>query len=253
MTSQDDPTQFSILSHKFEGKLGINIYENLTLGVGSGYTQTEVGYGSYEGFPQYIDFYTQQRLRRGTLFRPLQGFLLYDTQTPQLAPQSGNLLQVTYEQNQKQNDEPDYAKLQAIAQRIQPISGQSLVSVFRIRHERVWGGDLPFFGQARLGGMSTLRSYRSGRYTDFASILYAVEPRWVFWRPGDWAERLEFHVAAEAGRVYNSGTITTLYDQLHMSWVTGLTIVLDSGVPLRLDVGAGPEGTQAYLHLFYPF
>jgi hypothetical protein len=253
MTSLLDPTQYSILSHRAEGKVGVRVLDSLILGVSGAWVHTEVGSGNREDHPQLVNFYTSDRLRRGTALRPLGAFLIYDDQDSDAAPLRGSELLFLYEKNQQTGDEPEYTRVFTTAKHTLPLVDSELVSVFRIHHERVWGGDMPFFGRAKLGGPTNLRSFSRGRFTDFSSILYGVEPRWVFWRPGDYFERMELSTGVEAGRVFSDGTITTLYDQLHVSWVGGLTFVLKSGIPLRLDVAAGPEGTLGYLHLFYPF
>ncbi|MGE3974880.1 MAG: BamA/TamA family outer membrane protein [Bdellovibrionales bacterium] len=250
-TSRDDPTQYSLLRHLLRARAGFYVFDNTIIGVGGAYEQTEIGSGNLEETRQFGHTYPSAPHRDGTIFRPIEVFLLYDTQASDFAPTQGSLFEFSYSQNLHQHAEPEFMRYLAQAQHILPLG--NLSTSFLIRHERVWGGDTPFFGQARLGGESYLRSFKPGRYTDFASILYGVEPRWIFWRPGGALERLELSAGVEAGRVYNDGTLTILYDQLHISWIGGLTAVWSSGIPMRLDVASGPEGTLSYLHLFYPF
>jgi len=249
-----DPAQYTQLSQKLDGKFGLNIFENFVIGALATYNKTEIGDGNREDSTQFLSRYESSApYPRGAISRSLGAFMLYNSQEPEFAPQSGTNAMASYEASiSNASDEPKYQRIQAKAVHVQPIVEEELLVVGRVQHERLWG-DAPFYSQARLGGMHTLRSYKGGRFTDMSSILYGVEPRWVFWRPESSFTRVELSGGIEAGRVYNTGTAATWYDQLNTSYVVGLTGILKPGIPLRMDWASGIEGNQFYLHLFYPF
>ena len=147
---------------------------------------------------------------------------------------------------------PDISKAALDATHYFPIFDKDFLVVARGSWYRTWGGDNPFYSQSRFGGVDTLRGYRDGRWTDFASVLYGTEARWAFYEGSGWFSRWELSGGYEIGRVYNDGAINVLFDELRPSYVAGLTAVLTDGVPVRVDVASSPEGLQFYLHLLCP-
>jgi outer membrane protein assembly factor BamA len=249
-SSLDAPSQYSLRSFNYDLRLGFDVTEHSVLGVGYGESRVGVGRGERLEEPQYLDRYSDRKFVNGNDQSFFKAFAMFDDQEPEFAPQSGTKALLEYDLGL--NDKPEMSRVLASAARVFPLS-EGLLLVGRGRFERVWGGDNPFYSQSRLGGSNTQRGYRAGRWTDFASVLYGAELRWVFWQPGGWMQRMELSAGYEVGRVFNNGAMNVLWDELRPSYVVGLTAVLPQGVPLRLDVAQSPEGTQFYVHLLYPF
>jgi outer membrane protein assembly factor BamA len=247
----ESPAQYGLQSAGGEVKVGVNVFEGAVVGVGAGTLRTSVGRGERENEPQFVDVYRGRPYVDGTYQNLYKIFALYDTQTPMLAPTSGTKALVQYEAGP--DTAPEVERLLAQVSHLVPLPGENFVLALRARHERVWGGDNPFYNQARLGGMNTLRGYRSSRWTDSASILYGAEGRWRFWEPNGAVQRLELNLGYDTGRVYNEGAVDVLFEDLRPDYVAGLTFVFRQGIPLRLDFAHSPEGDQFYLHLLYPF
>ncbi len=251
-SSLSGPSQYSMESLASELKVGVNIIEAVVAGIGFSNNDTSIGQGDRVIEPQYVDQYSSARFVNGSYQNFYKIFAMYDTQAPEFVPVSGTKVLVQYEQT-PEDITPAAQKVLAQASHILAVSDGELWLVLRARHERVWGGDNPFYAQSRLGGKDTLRGYAINRWTDSASILYGTEGRWNFWQPGGWFERMELNLGYEVGRVYNNGAINVLMDELRPSYVIGLTGVLTQGVPVRADFAFGPEGMQFYMHLLYPF
>lgn len=253
-SSLENPSQFSQVTLRYDVKLGINVYENTVIGAGYGNNETSIGRGERAEEVQFLDRYVDRPFPTGATIKTLQLFAMYDSQEPELAPSAGTKAQILYEQNaSKGAGEPEHQHLLISAAHIFQLTGEDLLLLARTRHERAWGGDTPFYAQARLGGSNTLRGYKGGRWTDSASILYGTELRWAFVKTSGWFQRWELNFAFETGRVYNNGAVNVLWDQLRPTYVVGLSPVLTQGVPIRLDVAWSPEGTHSYFHLLYPF
>jgi len=250
-TSLVGPSQYSMQSLSYEIKLGYNVTDQIVAGLGYGVSQVAVRRGSREDSVQYVDRYSDRPFVNGSDQRLLKLFAMYDDQDSEFAPESGTKAIFQYEMGHESR--PEISKLMGSAVHIFQITGDTLLGVARARFQRTWGGDNPFYSQSRLGGRDTLRGYKNGRWTDSASVLYGAEARWKFWQIGGWLQRMELSFAYETGRVFNNGAINVLWDELRPNQVIGLTGVLSSGIPVRLDVAQSPEGYEFYFHLLYPF
>jgi len=246
------PTQYSVLDTIYSLKMGIEVVSNVIAGLTYAQNTLTIGRGPDNGTPNYLDQYSPTLQFNATTMKTIGGFVSYKTFAPEYAPDSGRNVQFSYEHSTPYApNEPQFDRMNLSYTEIFGVGDFRLLP--RFVHERVWGGDLPFFMQARIGGKNSVRAYPFGRFSDFASVLYGGEARYPLFQPGGFIQKVEVSFGLETGRVYNSGTIGTLVDQLHTGYDYGLTAVIAGGIPLRFDDAVGPEGNQIYMHLFYPF
>lgn len=251
LSSLEGPSQYSMKTTAYDFKLGFNMTEHSVIGVGYGASDVSVGRGSRTEETQYVDRYVGRPFVEGSSQGFLKTFLMYDSLAPEFAPQEGTRAIIEYQMGNQNS--PEISKAMAGVTHYLQIYGNDFLVVLRGKWDRTWGGDNPFYSQSRLGGTNTLRGYKGGRWTDFASVLYGAEARWAFLETSGWFSRWELNFGYETGRVFNDGAINVLFDELRPTYVVGLTAVLSSGAPVRLDVANSPEGNQFFLHLLYPF
>ncbi len=253
LTDIKNVTQFSITDQSLYTRVGVTVYPSVIAGVGLIYRSTSIDRGADLSLPQYLDTYPIDPHKSGTTNTATTVFLQYDTRTS-LAPQEGQMAYISWDQDQPWfNGDLSLQRLSLEALKLWPVSDKTLIVLTRFKHEHEWGNDVPFFLKSRIGGVSSLRGYKANRYTDNASQVFNIEPRWTFWTPGgNLVQRFDLSLAYEFGRVFNYETIPPV-DSYHTDWDLGLTAVLPSGLPIRLDYAVGPESTLFYLHLFQPF
>lgn len=253
-SSLADVSQYSVVDHFVYARGGVNIIPGLAAGLGYSHRSTSIDRGSDPVMQQFQDRFSTNPRLSGTTTTASHIFMSYDTRPNVLAPQEGELIFAMLEQAQPRSGE-DLAqqRLFLTGTKYWTISEKDLLVATRAQYDHQWGEDVPFFLQSKLGGQTTLRAFRNNRYIDAASILFNVEPRWVFWAPGGAVfERFELSAGMDTGRVFNYESIPP-WDSYHTGWDFGLTGLLAGGVPLRLDYASGPEGSLIYLHLFHPF
>lgn len=117
----------------------------------------------------------------------------------------------------------------------------------------------PMWEGARLGGFSKMRGYDQNRFSDKAAFYAAAEYRVIIdYNPlkdndfipvdVDWFQVVAF---VEAGRVHDQYSLDLLSD---MKYDVGIGLrAMVEGLPIRLDVAQGEEGTYMWLMVQQPF
>jgi hypothetical protein len=116
------------------------------------------------------------------------------------------------------------------------------------------GGDVPFTALSSLGGAHSLRGYAEGRFQDRGAAFANVEERWRVHSVDMIHALTEFQVApfVEAGTVFPSwGRAQARY----VEFVAGVATraVIKPSIVGKVEVGAGREGTEAFVGIDYPF
>jgi outer membrane protein assembly factor BamA len=115
-----------------------------------------------------------------------------DTRSSRTLPDSGGLQRVQIALNESlSGGDFSYWRYRADLQQFVPISGDHRkVIVLRAAMEtnQEKGGDvIPFFDLPTIGSHSTLRGFRSRRFTDKSAMNASLEYRYRIWRYMDWA------------------------------------------------------------------
>jgi outer membrane protein assembly factor BamA len=247
-------TQYAINDNDVYLRGGIRIYDELIFGVGYAHRSTGIDRGSDPLLPQFLDVYANSPRISGTTTTSTSVFFAYDTRTPTFAPQEGNFGYMSLSQAQPRSGE-DLAQKDFLITGVNyyDIIDKDLILVSRGKFEHEWGENVPFFLQTALGGVDSLRGFRTNRFIDAVSTLINEEGRFTFWNGGSGLiQRLELSLAFELGEVSTYSEFPP-FGGYHTDWDLGLTGLLEGGIPIRLDYAFSPESGLIYLHLFYPF
>lgn len=252
-TSTSQVMQYSLDEALYSLKLGIYVAPQIVVGLGYSKRATGIGRGSDPATLQYHDVFTNHPWRNGLTTSSYQLFGFYDTRTSYYDPQEGEYLRGTIEKSQPQTGgELSYLKILLEAEKVWSLTDKSFLIATRALYEKIWGENVPFYLSAQLGGVDSLRAFRSSRFVDSGRVLFNIEPRYTVWTPGGLVQRVDLIVGLDVGRVFEIENLPPFQDY-HSGWNVGLAGLLSGGIPVRIDYGIGPEEKAFYLHLFYPF
>lgn len=132
------------------------------------------------------------------------------------------------------------------------------VTVINLQAQAVVGGNVPFWELSSLGGISTLRSFNEGRFTESDMVLLNLEERIRILSVGLFGISGEVQFAP----FFDIGKVLDSLDDLvgseagqhwHWSYGFGLRGVVPPTFVGRLDLGWGREGLGITIGLDYPF
>ena len=104
------------------------------------------------------------------------------------------------------------------------------------------GSAVPFFDQAFLGGLSTLRGFPEYRFRDLSSIMMTAEYRYNL---NSYMDVVTF---VDAGEVMRR-TSDFNWSRLHASYGIGLRFLSRGSTPFKIIVARSGEGTRVYLSI----
>jgi outer membrane protein assembly factor BamA len=168
-----------------------------------------------------------------------------DTRSSRVLPDSGGLqrVQVTLNESRSGGDF-SYWRYRADLQQFIPISSDHRkVIVFRTAvetNQEKGGGVVPFFDLPTLGSHSTLRGFRSRRFTDKSVMTASLEYRYRIWRHMDWARFADAgQVAPEIGDFDRNG--------LHTGYGARFIVRGGDRLAVSLEVAHSREAWLLYL------
>ncbi|MDZ4678055.1 MAG: BamA/TamA family outer membrane protein [Oligoflexia bacterium] len=255
-SSLSDASQYAINDTQIFGRVGVKIFSEVVAGVGYSHRSTGIDRGADPNLQQFFDRWSTNPSLSGSVTTATSVFATYDTRTPNLAPQSGSFVFTSLEQLQPRSGQDLHQQRYTLhGQHYLPIMDKDFLILLRGRYEKQWGENIPFYLQPKLGGSTSIRALKNNRYIDSGNILFNIEPRYTLWSPGGAIfERIEISFGIDAGRVFDYENIPPRpWDSYRIGYDIGLTGILAGGIPLRIDLAPGAEGTLFYVHLFYPF
>ena len=254
-SNYNNEVQFSTQRDYGYARLGVRFLNYFVVGGGVTQGTMTIDRGADPSLPQFLDIYgTSAAYPSGATTTFLQGFLTYDSRLPETAPQQGNLLSLLLEQSEPFGNETLAEQhLEVIGENFLDLVDKDLLLVTHLKYEKVWGNGTPFFLEAPVGGLDTLRGFEVSRFIDTGSTTLNFEPRWSFWKPnGSFIKRLELSSAFEMGQVFSNGLVPPPYGY-HIDMDFGFTVVMHGDLPIRFDYAISDESSLVYLNLFYPF
>jgi outer membrane protein assembly factor BamA len=251
-----DPHYYSFRDSTYYARLGINIFDLVTIGMGYKKRSIGIGRSENESDAQFFDYDSTHPRASGINTTSLSIFALFDSRNSQLTPTQGLYIFSELEQNQPSALETMSSQRVFVDSRYYiPFWSGDVTLATRLRYERIWGEDIPFFAQSSIGGLDTVRAWRSNRYVSSGSTVANVEARWKGFDVGGAITRIEPSFGLDFGRVFDIRTFPPIppFEGYHNGWDFGLTAILSSNVPVRLDLAQSGDGILFYLHLMQPF
>ncbi|MCC6278096.1 MAG: BamA/TamA family outer membrane protein [Oligoflexia bacterium] len=252
----NDPSYYAFEDSNYYGRIGFGLFDLVTLGVGYSRRQIGLTRSQRPDDPQFFDRFLDHPRPSGLNTTYLEFFMMIDTRNNIYLPTDGFYLFSSVNQTQSRTGE-DFGqqRILADARYYLPFWSGDMILASRLRYEREWGENVPFYAQTRIGGQDTFRAWRTNRYVDAGSTVLNVEARFKGFAVGSAITRIEPSIGLDFGRVFDTRTFPPIppFENYRRGWSLGLTAVTASNIPVRFDYAWADEGALFYLHLLQPF
>ncbi len=220
--------------------------------------QGEVGYDDYKtsrgrgrapSIETIYDPTTAPGLGASPSFVRLEGTAAIDWRTSPLYSARGGYYGVTLASYSDPDDNFSFKRLDGELIQHIPLLYNNWVISLRGRVQTTLDDDdvVPYFLLPRLGGSTSLRAYRTGRFRDRHSILTSAEFRWLPNRLG-----LDMAVFYDAGKVAGDrGDLD--FNGLRSDWGFGARFHVPTATLLRIEAAKGSEGWRLIFATTAPF
>ncbi len=231
---------------------GLNVGNNVNVGVMVGFERDAIGDGGVLGLPLTIDrFPDAPGIHGATLLS--QGLAVrYDDRDGGDYADIGLQLDLTGAVVEGISGSPTFLRFGGQANAIWP-EFSWLSGTARVHASWVSSRDAPFYQQSELGGAYRLRGFGEGRFVDRGAWTIDLEQRirafhaTLFEVDTDW--RIDPFVTV--GQVF--GSISAMFSNPRLAAGVGLRVFAHPSVVGRVDFAYGGEGLKIYVELGYPY
>ncbi len=222
---------------------------NLRLVTRFGYVSTEVFDGKDARFPVISSRFYGAPI--AGLFSGANewvgGFeLVHDTRDIPGRPRRGGYHSLAASWHQSADSRPyGFMRYELNAERYVPLGRRNRTLVLRFQgmsNQPGGGSGVPFFEQAVMGGLNTLRGFPECRFHDLSGMLISAEYRYNL------NSYMELVAIVDAGEVARNPRDFTL-SGLHASYGGGVRFLSKTSTPLKIMVAKSNEGTRVYFSI----
>lgn len=209
-TEESDETNFANEEIRSDVRFGLNLSENLTVGVGARGRDIEIFEGNVTSVPFVRDRFPDVTGVDGASVLGGRIYLTFDTRDNSQTPTQGEYLGVEVEEvGGLSGDTPDqYQRYLIEGKKLFPFGEERrYVLVLRSKVELQSGPEAPFWDQPSLGGDNSLRAFGDDRWIDRHAWVFNVEQRIKLYsfELFDYPLELEAAPFVDVGSVFGEG------------------------------------------------
>ncbi|MBI4512609.1 MAG: BamA/TamA family outer membrane protein [Gemmatimonadetes bacterium] len=227
----------------------------LAIRVGADWLSTEVDPGRNEDIPDTHDLFSADSLAGlvgvQRFVRPFAE-VRWEGREPSGDPLAGGWAALRYAFYGGTGETPfDFHKIYAEARGYLPLGGLRRVLALRAMTELTRPSDkgIPFYALSRLGGGSTLRGFRAGRFHARDAVLLSAEYRYRVWREHRGRGGLDMVLFLDEGTVIQRFPADVSDARFHEDWGIGLQAAVRDVALVRLELARSDEETLVRIQL----
>jgi outer membrane protein assembly factor BamA len=256
-----DQSVYTSNSYRLAAAFGPRLSDEVSIQGTARWRKFRVGPSLINGLPQTLDRYPEEPgIEGGHVLGPGVA-LTFDSRDQATTPSRGALGLLYAERMWSFSEGPSlpFWVLGAQWTGLFPLDADAgFVSVVHVQVQVTDGRRIPFWELSALGGISTLRSFYEGRFTEKDLLLLNLEERIRLFSVSLMGTSGEVQIAPffDVGKVFDSlGDVfgSEAFDHYHYSFGLGIRGVVPPSFLGRLDVAWGREGFGVTVGLDYPF
>jgi hypothetical protein len=248
-------------SYRMAAAFGPRLSDDITIQGTARWRRFRVGPSLIEGLPQMLDRYPEEPGIEGGNLIGAGVALNYDSRDLPITPTRGALGLLTAERAwtfSEGSSIPFWVFGAQWTQLFPHDKDGNFITVVHVQTQVTDGRRIPFWELSSLGGISTLRSFYSGRFTEKDMVLVNLEERIRLFSLNLMGTTGELQIAPffDAGKVFDSLDDlvgSEALDHYHYSVGLGIRGVVSPSLLGRVDVAWGREGMGVTVGIDYPF
>lgn len=254
-TKKSDKTNYVFEKFHFEGELAYYFRDHFRLGFMLKYLNMDLKGGAKKSIPSSEsifsanpEFSDSQNLRLGLS-------LTYDTRENGPYSRSGVLGRLEYQFSHKNLiSDTSFQKFSFEGIWLSEIMKKRWTQALRLKVEKLYGNQIPFYELSSLGGSDEMRAFVPGRYYDKGKFILQIEERVRVFSYELFGNYFEVYLDPfiEIGKVFDQFSIKSLEDVSAVAGI-GLRTFVPPNIIARLDFAYGSDGFVIYTTLNYPF